>query len=62
MIEIITAEKASEIIDKREPTGLFFRFDKKCKKYIGIDNKNGEAWTEEFSILEDCKNWLRGEA
>ena len=61
MIEIITAEMAKEIIDKREPVGLFFRYDKKSGKYIGIDNKNGEAWTEEFDSLKNCKKWLRGD-
>jgi DNA uptake protein ComE-like DNA-binding protein len=61
MIKIITAKEAKKIIEKREPAGLFFRFDKKSKKYIGIDNRTCEAWTEEFDDLKSCKKWLRGE-
>jgi len=61
MIEIITKKKASEIIATGGKKGLFFRFDKKSKKYIGIDNRTCEAWTEEFDDLKSCKKWLRGE-
>jgi len=33
-------------------------YAKDGEKYIGIDNHDGEAWTEEFSSLEDCQKWL----
>ena len=26
--------------------------------YIGIDNSNGECWTEEFDSEDACINWL----
>lgn len=60
MIEIITKKKASEIIAIGGKKGLFFRFDKKSKKYIGIDNSTPEIWVEEFEDLKSCKKWLLG--
>lgn len=27
-------------------------------KIIGIDNRTGDAWTEEFDTYEDCVDWL----
>lgn len=56
-IKEITSEQASVVIDTREPLGLFYLLDDGV--YIGIDNSTGDAWTEEFTNLFQCKEWLR---
>lgn len=53
----IRQEQADAIIDTRDPLGLFYL--NSGGHYIGIDNSTGDAWTEEFSSLRQCKNWLR---
>lgn len=58
-IERITSKEASEIIENRERLGLFFMIEKNL--IIGIDNSDGNAWTEEFGSLEECRKWLNGE-
>lgn len=55
-IKMITSEQASTIIDTRIPFGLFYLLDDDV--YIGIDNTTGDAWTEEFPNLCQCKKWL----
>lgn len=54
----LTPEQASEVIDTRKPPGLFWL--KEGDKYVGIDNRTEDAWTEEFDTKEECLNWLRG--
>jgi hypothetical protein len=52
----ITEKKAEEIIDNRVPLGKFW-----CREgdaFIGIDNESGDAWTEQFDNLDECKKWL----
>lgn len=45
------------IINRRLPHGVFY-----CKEangtYVGIDNRTGDAWVEEFDFLEPCLRWL----
>ena len=53
----ISYEQAGRIIDTRDPLGLFYVLE--AGAYIGIDNSNGQAWTEEFPNLRKCKRWLR---
>ena len=55
-IEKISYEQAERIIDTRYPLGLFYVL--RDGVYIGIDNSNGHAWTEEFPNLRKCKRWL----
>ena len=65
-IACITKQRAAEILDsisegnKYSPKGLFLH--REGGHYIGIDNSNGEAWTEQFTTLGDCIDWLRGNA
>jgi hypothetical protein len=54
----LTKEQASEVIETRTPTGLFYT--KENGLFIGIDNSSGDAWTEEFKTKESCFKWLRG--
>ena len=64
-IRFITKTTAKLILDsgfesgKYKPIGRFIFRDK--KKFIGIDNSTGHAWTEEFDSKTDCLKWLAGE-
>lgn len=51
-IKEITQEEMVKVIENRKPEGLFYRYDKKDRVYIGVDNSTGDAWTEEFETLE----------
>jgi len=57
-IEKVTPEAMEQIIDTREPRGLFYRRAGR-RLYVGVDNTSGDAWTEEFRSLRHCKRWLR---
>ena len=59
-IVFVTNERALEIIENRTPTGLFITHD--GGRFIGIDNRSGDAWTEEFHDAERCVEWLTGQA
>jgi len=52
----IDNNKSIEIIEKREPRGLFYTIENDI--YVGIDNLSGDAWTEDFDTLTQCKRWL----
>ena len=39
-----------------EPLGLFYHRD--GDTVTGVDNSTGDAWTEDFSTLEECLAWL----
>lgn len=56
MIKKITTSEADCIIYSRRPFGLFYLLYNGV--YVGIDNSNGHAWTEEFPNLRQCKRWL----
>lgn len=59
-IKKVTPEEATGIINSRIPLGLFYTIEKKgCVNiYVGIDNSDGNAWTEDFKSLSSCKRWL----
>jgi hypothetical protein len=57
-IQKVTQEEAGKIIETREPLGKFYCIENGT--YIGIDNADGDAWTEEFKSLPTCKRWLVG--
>lgn len=52
----ISREDANTIIESRHPYGLFFLKDGSV--YVGIDNRDGDAWTEEFPTKRKCLEWL----
>lgn len=54
--ELVNNEKASWIIDKRDPIGKFIEIN--GTKYIAIDNSTGDAWVEEFNSLSDAVKYL----
>lgn len=57
-IELVNHEKALQIIESREPLGLFISKD--GEKYVAIDNQTGDAWTEEFNSLYVANCCLTG--
>ncbi len=52
----IDTKKATEIIETRKPLGMFYLIED--SRYVGIDNRSGDAWTEDFKSLSTCKRWL----
>lgn len=58
-IQKIGCRTAGSIIEKREPRGAFYCIED--GKYVGVDNRTGDAWTEEFHSEIDCIRWLAGE-
>lgn len=48
--------EAEKIIANRRPFGNFV-LDTGLE-FIGIDNRVGNAWIEEFPTLEECLKWL----
>lgn len=57
----VTPAELSEIIETREPRGLFFAPDHQSEKYVAVDNRNGEAWTEELPTERKAIKWLENE-
>lgn len=52
-IKKISDDKAIDVIETRKPLGLFYTIEKRNDKkiYVGIDNQDGSAWTEDFKCL-----------
>ncbi len=59
-IKNITREEARKIIEIREPLGLFYlvAIEKGKTIFVGIDNSDSNAWTEDFKSFTKCKKWL----
>lgn len=58
-VTCISPYEARKIIALRGRKGLLWTLEN--GRYIGIDNRDGNAWTEEFDTLSECKQWLRRE-
>ena len=56
-IHEILPEEADAVVNTCQPLGLFYV--KLAGIYLGIDNSRGDALTESFSCLNQCKHWLR---
>ena len=56
IVKIKKPSFAEKIIYTRKPVGLFYLLENKV--YVGIDNSTGDAWTEEFPNLRQCREWL----
>jgi len=56
-ISTVTSEEASKIIETRKPKGMFYLLDNGV--HVGIDNRTGDAWTEDFKSKAACSKWLR---
>lgn len=55
----VSGKAIRKIIDTRTPFGLFYA--KEGRFYVGVDNRSGDAWTEEFLTKRVCLQWLKGE-
>jgi len=55
-VRIVTEEVANQIIEKREPLGLFAV--KVKGSWVGIDNTVGEAFTANFKSAGAVVSWL----
>jgi len=55
-VQKITSDALRQIIDTRQPLGLFYALADGV--YTGVDNRDGNAWTEAFPDLRRCKRWL----
>jgi len=47
--------QALQVIETRKPRGLFFVVG---EVVTGIDNRTGDAWTEDFATKRECLKWL----
>lgn len=56
-IKEVTNQEAMEIIDTRQPRGLFWTMEGNI--YVAIDNLTGDAWTEDFTTKEECLEYLK---
>ncbi len=50
-------ERANKMSFRYTPVGLFWFKDR--GKYVGVDNRHMDAWTEEFSSKNGCLQWLK---
>lgn len=61
----VTNEQAQMIITTYKPEGKFYTvefvedgMDTVQELWVGIDNSDGNSWTEEFLTKEACMDWL----
>ena len=55
----ISKKAAYKIIDTQIPRGIFYLIEGDI--YVGIDNRTGDVWTEEFHTMKQCRKWLAKE-
>ena len=57
--EKVTHYELSRIVESRKPIGLFYaQID---NVFVAVDNRNGEAWTEEFTSEDEAVSWLNND-
>lgn len=57
-IQMISPEQLREILRHRIPCSLFLA--KEGRRWVAVDNSDGDAWTEEFSRKHQAIRWLHG--
>lgn len=57
-INKVSSDDIVKIINTRKPDGNFYCYSKKEKKYIAVDNEEGDVWTESFEDKKSCFDWL----
>lgn len=57
-INKVSSDDIIKIINTGKPDGNFYCYSKKEKKYIAVDNDEGDAWTEFFKDKKSCLDWL----
>ena len=58
LINKVTLDVILSVIENYRPLGIFYT--KEDGRYVGVDNRTGDAWTELFRSKRKCKKWLRG--
>lgn len=56
---VTSKKRLMQILEEKKPDGLFM-FDTGIE-VIGIENRNGISWYEEFPDVGECMVWLAGE-
>lgn len=57
-INKVSYDDIVKIINTGKPDGNFYCYSKKEKKYIAVDNQEGDVWTESFEDKKSCFDWL----
>ena len=57
---LTSADRIRKVVETRMPHGLMWAYDGQSGKFIGVDNRTGEAWVEEFDRKRQCLEWLKG--
>lgn len=57
-INKVSSDDIIKIINTGKPDGNFYCYSKKEKKYIAVDNEEGDVWTESFEDKKSCLDWL----
>lgn len=55
--EQVSSKFLAMVINEREPFGRFYK-QVEGGNYVGVDNSEGEAWTEEFAHFKTLERWL----
>lgn len=54
---IIKNDRLHKIIDERKPQGRFVSYQDTL--WVAVDNRTGDAWTEDFNTLHEALEWLK---
>lgn len=58
-IQRVSPDRIDAIIEHRVPLGLFLT--KEGSRWVAVDNRDGNAWTEDFRWKHHAIRWLRDE-
>lgn len=58
-IQRVSPEQLGDVIEHRVPLGLFLT--KEGDWWVAVDNRDGDAWTEDFRRKRHAVRWLRDE-
>lgn len=62
VIDYFVKKDAGESVDEnKERFGLFLAPVDNGRSWLAVDNISGDAWTEEFKVMEVALMWLRDE-
>jgi len=56
-IQRVSSEFLGRVIEHRVPLGLFLA--KEGGLWVAVDNRDGDAWTEDFATKRECLKWLK---
>lgn len=54
---VVKPDIAQKVIDTYEPKGRFITYSKEF--WVAIDNRTGDAWTEDFNTFYEALKWLK---